>query len=330
MRTPRRQFGSQFMRILALSFALAVLLANRACGQAADWDSSWDPGTGPNDVVFSLLEQPDGRVLIGGTFTAVNGTPRSHVASLNSDGSVDPSFDPGQGPDSLVLALARQPDEKVVIGGFFTGVSGNARHGIARLNPDGSLDMSFDPGSGVEDNFPTALAVQPDGRIIIGGAFGSVSGVARHGIARLNSDGTLDTSFDPGTGADFPIEAVALDTSNRILAGGDFSQFNGVTRNGVVRLNPDGSLDNSFVATIGPYPAIQALALQADGKLLVGGYGVAFGGVVRRLARLNTDGSVDLSFDPGSGFTGLPNTYSTSVRALAVQADGRILVGGDF
>jgi uncharacterized delta-60 repeat protein len=309
---------------------LHLFLAHRACGQAADWDNSWDPGTGPNDVVFSLLEQPDGRVLIAGTFTAVNGAPRSHVARLNADGSVDSSFDPGQGPDSLVLALARQPDGKVVIGGFFTKVGGIARNRIARLNADGSLDAQFDPGSGVGDNSVDGLAVQPDGRIIIVGAFATVNGLARNGIARLNPDGTLDGSFNPGTGADFVINAVALDATNRILAGGYFSQFNGVARNGVVRVNPDGSLDNSFVPGIAAYPAVETLVLQPDGKLLVGGGYVASGGVTRRLARLNTDGSVDLSFNPGTGFTGPASAYYTAVRSLAVQADGKILVGGNF
>src|SRR5215471_5975727 len=131
MRPQFRTIAGKISPAGALTLALQLLLAHRASGQAADWDNSWDPGTGPNDVVFSLVEQPDGRVLIGGTFTAVNGTSRSHVARLNSDGSVDPSFDPGQGPDSLVLALARQPDGKVVLGGFFTSVGGVGRNRIA-------------------------------------------------------------------------------------------------------------------------------------------------------------------------------------------------------
>jgi uncharacterized delta-60 repeat protein len=269
-------------------------------------------------------------MLIAGSFSMVNGSARNYVARLNADGSLDPNFDPGVGPNSGVYSLARQSDGKILLGGWFTSISGVPRNRVARLNADGSLDPSFNPGAGVGDSFVAAVAVQPDGRIIIAGAFASVNGESRNGIARLNADGTLDTDFNPGTGADFGINAVALDASNRILVGGYFGQFNGILRNGVARLNPNGSLDSSFVPGIAAYPAIEALALQPDGKLLVAGYSVAFGGVIRRLARLNTNGSVDSSFNPGSGFTGPPGSYSTTVRALAVQADGKILAGGNF
>src|SRR5262249_40113691 len=91
------------------------------------------------------------------------------------------------GADSTVYALAVQPDGKLLLGGFFTQVNGTPRARIARLNADGSLDTSFDPGSGA-NNFVQALAVQPDGKVLLGGGFSQVNGTPRNTIARLNGD----------------------------------------------------------------------------------------------------------------------------------------------
>jgi len=128
---------------------------------------------------------------------------------------------------------------------LFTTYNGAARNRIARLNANGSLDATFNPGAGA-DNTVYKVAVQPDGKILLAGAFANARSAARSRIARLNADGTLDTTFNPGTGANNTIWSVAIQSDGRIIVSGAFSTFNGAPRVRLARLNADGSLDNSF------------------------------------------------------------------------------------
>jgi uncharacterized delta-60 repeat protein len=190
----------------------------------------------------------------------------------------------------------------------------------------GDVDLSFDPGSGV--NGPVqAVAVQPDGKVIIAGQFTTVKGLARSKVARLNADGSGDSSFNAGTGTggweDYA-HAVALQSDGKILIAGTFSTVNGTNRNNLARMNADGSLDGSFNPGSGVNGPISAVALQPDGKVLIGGDFTTVNGTNRnRIARLDADGGLDVSFDPGTGADGV-------VRALALQPDGNVLLSGDF
>ena len=294
------------------------------CG-ALDMGFMNAPLTGANDSVLALAAQPDGKVLIGGWFTMVNGTSRNSIARLNADGSLDTTFlnAPLTGADMAVRALALQPDGKVVIGGSFTTVNGTPRNRIARLNADGSLDTSFNPGSGPNSTV-LAVALQADGKVLIGGWFTTVDGTARSRIARLNADGSLDTGFSPGSGANDAVMAIAAQPDGKVLIGGWFTTVNGTSRSRIARLNADGSLDTSFDPGSGASFTVSALAAGADGKVVIGGSFTTVNGVSRNyVARLNTDGSLDTGFDPGSG-------PDDSVSALAVQADGKVLIGGWF
>jgi uncharacterized delta-60 repeat protein len=294
-------------------------------------DTSLDPGTGAAggfaSEVRSVALQPDGRVLIGGLFTSVNGAGSICIARLNSDGTVDPTFHPSSGPNDWVDSLVTQPDGKVLIGGGFISVNGTASSGIARLSADGTLDSSFNPGMGAGGNgsaAPTVYSatVQPDGKVLIGGEFVSFDGTARNRIARLNADGSLDTSFDPGTGADSTVSAVALQADGKVLIGGTFGSVDGTSRTNIARLNTNGTLDTGFVANANGW--IHCLTVQPDGKLFVGGDFTAVNGTSRGgIARLKADGSLDTSFDPGAG-------ADSTVSAVALQADGRLLIGGWF
>ena len=155
---------------------------------------------------------------------------------LNADGSLDTSFNPGSGANSVVTSIALQPDNKIIIGGEFTSYNGTARNYIARLNADGSLDTSFNPGSGANSTV-YSVALQPDNKIIIGGEFTSYNGTARNRLARLNADGSLDTSFNPGSGASNTVYSIALQPDNKIIIGGYFTSYNGTDRNRLARLN---------------------------------------------------------------------------------------------
>jgi uncharacterized delta-60 repeat protein len=240
-------------------------------------------------------------------------------------------FDPGA--DRNVKALAVQSDGKILVGGTFSTLGGggsgtNTRKRIGRLNRDGVIDLTFNPGA---NDIVDALAVQPDGKIVAGGFFTTFGGggtgtTVRNHIARANADGTLDTPFDPGANGE--VLTLAMQTDGKIVVGGNFTTLGGggtIPRNFIARLNADGTLDTSFDP--GANAQVIALSIQADGKILMGGSFTTLGGggtgtVVRnRIARLNPDGSLDTTFDPGA---------NNNVQALAVQADGKILAGGDF
>ena len=299
--------------------AVSITVATVNDGDPGDLDLGFNPDA--NDAVASTAMQPDGKILIGGSFTIVGGTARNRIARLNADGTLDTSFDPNA--DGGISSMAVQPDGKILIGGSFTTLGGTARNRVARLNADGTLDTSFDPNA---DRDISSMAVQPDGKIVIGGYFTTVGGTARNQIARLNADGTLDTSFDPN--ADGGILSTAIQTDGKIVIGGSFTTVDGTARNRIARLNADGTLDPSFNPdVVGGYrSSVYSTTFQADGKILIGGDFTTVGGTARNLiARLNADGTLDTGFNPGvvGGFR--PIVYSATE-----QADGQILVAGSF
>ncbi len=265
-------------------------------------------------IVNAIAIQPDGKILIGGSFTQVNGQPRNRIARLNPDGTLDTAFNPNA--DGQVLALIIQPDGKILVGGGFGTIGGQTRGTFVRLNTDGTLDLSFNPNV---SGFVFTTILQTDGKILIGGNFSSVGGQTRNRIARLNSDGSLDTGFNPDAN-DF-VNALAIQPDGKILVGGDFTFIGGQIRSRIARLNPDGTLDATFDPNSSA--SIQELAIQPDGKILIGGVISTVGGQSRNgAARLNLDGSVDTSFvNPNVG---------GDVFALALQNDGKVLIGGFF
>src|SRR5690606_5337296 len=197
-----------------------------------------------NDYVQSVILQPDGKILVGGNFTTFNGTAQNRIARLNSDGTLDTSFNIGTGFNEWVRRITLQPDGKILVGGGFTAFNGTAQNSLVRLNSDGTLDTSFNLGGGF-DNVVTPITLQPDGKILVGGSFTTFNGTAQNRIARLNSDGTLDTSFNIGTGFNSFVPSIALQPDGKILVGGNFTVFNGTTQNRITRLNSDGTLDTS-------------------------------------------------------------------------------------
>jgi uncharacterized delta-60 repeat protein/uncharacterized repeat protein (TIGR01451 family) len=294
----------------------------------------FDPGAISARAVLALglytnASQPslNGKWMVGGDFTAIVGVnDQNRVARLNLDGTLDRGFNMGRGADNTVRALALQPDGKVIIGGLFTSYDFSGRAYLARINPNGLLDNTFNSANGgLNINNPVhALTLQPDGKVIIGGSFTEVYGTSRNSIARMHPNGTVDVTFNPGTGASGPINAVALQSDGKVLIGGDFILVNGVSRFRVARLNADGSVDTTFNPGAGTDGAVNAIAIADDGRILIGGNFSSVDGVAAsRIARLNSDGSLDASFNAGTG----ANDY---ISSIAVQPDGNIVVGGNF
>jgi len=289
-------------------------------------DATFNPGTGNDNSTITVAVQPDGRILVGGTFTIFNGAPRQSIVRLNTDGSLDISFNPTElsvGTIANTSDIIVLPGGKILIGGRY--MPGNSFQRLLRLNSNGTIDATFTPGE-TGNGSVTDLIRQPDGKILVSGTFATYNGQPRVAIARVSADGILDAAFNPGTGANGFIQKMALQTDGKVLIVGAFTTFNSTSRNRVARLNTDGSVDASFNIGTGADNLVQAVTLQADGKIIIGGSFLNYNGVPRvHLARLNTNGSLDTSVV--SGFT---NDQRFFVYELLTQADGKILVGGLF
>jgi len=275
-------------------------------------------------------------VLLAGLLAVPAGAAPASVRPW--EGTLDLSFNPGTGTydagsetTGTVNAIVVQPDGKILIAGNFIKYRGVTRKGIARVNSDGTLDTTFVPQTADWNGHTVnAMVLQSDGKIIIGGSFPTYSTASRNGIARIYANGTLDTTFNPGTGFDGNVLSLALLPGNKVLAGGDFTTFNGSTRNYVAVLSSTGVLDTTFdpsAHSANPNDRVHSVAYQpSDGKVLIGGYFTRVGTTTRyHLARLNTNGALDGTFDPGT----LGGYYSI-VYAIYVQPDGKIVVGGNF
>jgi uncharacterized delta-60 repeat protein len=304
---------------------IGLCLTQLTQAQPGSLDVTFNTGTGANATVFGVTLQTNGQVIACGRFTTFNSLIRHYIARLNSDGSVDPSFDPGTGPNSAVSGLAIQPDGKVLIWGQFTFVNSLPYLGLARLRGDGSVDTGF------TNLFVAiyALALQSNGRILISGNLSQTNC-----IARVTTNGTLDATFKPAgvfsSYGDYA-DSFGLQSNGQIIIGGGFTKINGVSLNSLARLNADGSLDTSFNAQVGLTGAssVLCLAVTPDDKIIIGGNFNSVNGYSRNgIARLNADGSVDTTFNPGLGASG--GNGFTAVQALAVQASGRVLIGGSF
>lgn len=213
-------------------------------------DASFNSGTGTNSSITTVALQSDGKIIIGGSFTTYNGTVVNKIARLNSDGTLDASFT-GTGANSTVLSTSIQPDGKIIIVGIFNSYNGTAAYGIARLNINGTIDASFTTGTGAINSVISAIAIQSDGKIIIGGDFMAYNGTAINRIARLNTNGTIDAGFNPGTGANSSIQTISNQSDGKIIIGGYFYMYDGTSREMVARVNGNGvSSSTNYFRTI--------------------------------------------------------------------------------
>lgn len=280
-------------------------------------------------AVYTIVVQVDTKILVGGQFSSIGGLTRNKIARLYSGGTADSFFDPNA--NGNVFAIAVQGDGKILVGGDFTNIGGQVRNFLARLEADTGLADSFVQNT---NSFVETIAVQADGEILAGGHFTFVSGggIARNHIARLNTDGALDQDFDPD--ADGDVFSIVVQPDGNILVGGDFTDIGGARLNGLGRLNAAGVppiYDIYFdpdVEKDSGGGTVLSIAVQSDGKILAGGDftfvgGGFFNGVPRnRIVRLEADGKVDQTLNAGLG--------GDFVTAIAVQPDGKILIGGTF
>lgn len=264
--------------------------------------------------------QADDKILIGGAMSSdqMDGL-KNGIGRLNSDGSIDNSYSLNTGLNDEVIAIALQADNKTLLGGNFTRFNGLVQHRLLRLNEEATIDNTFLIGSGFNDRV-TSISVQTDTKIIVGGNFTTYNDQSYNYLVRLSSNGAIDSGFTIGTGFNNSVETILLQPDGKIIVGGNFTQFNGSPQNYLIRLNTDGTKDTNFVAPDAFNNKVSSLALLPDGKILVGGNFTSFNGQNQnRLLLLNSDGTKNVAFNIGNGF-------GFDVKDIAVQADGKIII----
>ncbi|MES2475331.1 MAG: immunoglobulin domain-containing protein [Verrucomicrobiota bacterium] len=273
------------------------------------------PNVGFANTVNAILPLPDGRTLVGGAFISViaNATsyPVDELALLDAAGNLVTSFD--LNPGGAINALALMPDGGVLVAGSFTQIGGQARSYVARLTPSLALDTSWSVGTG-PNNVINSVEISGSG-YYLGGFFTSFNGdTTKAYVCRIHADGSLDADFTPpALGSIYRIRR----DGDGVMVGGNFSLNNtpaGITQTGIARLLGNGAHDTAFRSTMVSGTTVYDHVALPNGKWLAGGSS-------GRLTRFNADGTTDSSW---------LTTATVEVRALALQRDGRILVGGNF
>lgn len=314
---------------------------------AASGTVSWGAGDA-SDKTITIHLRPDSVGETGEDFTVTLSNPSSGVLQQGRTTATVRVLDPGERYDSFapdffnnrVSAIDFQSDGRAIIAGridhstdSFVG-AGN----IARLGNDGSVDVNFNAGGAGFNDDVSAMVVLPDDRIVVAGEFGTYNGVSVPGLVLLSADGVLDGSFNTavGTGPDADIFCLAVDVDGKILAGGEFANFNGTSAAGLIRLNTDGTSDTPLTLPFngGFSSRVRAIEVLSDGDMMVTGtfyVGWTGSGFRSGLLRLNSDGSRDVAFDPDGGLHASSGTSSlASGYSLALLPDGDVLVGGQF
>jgi uncharacterized delta-60 repeat protein len=319
-------------------------------------DGSFTKANDISEVLNRWVLDSAGRVVF---FGKSNSTGQQYYR-LNPEGDLDTGFNALIGDFGKIYSIARQADGKFILGGIFNAVNGSSRNYIARVNSNGTTDLTFNPGSGF-DAPPSSMTVQPDGKILAIGTFTTFNGSPVGKLVRLNSDGSLDGGFAPAFNND--IYAIALQPDGKIVAAGNFSVVYATARTGLARVNSDGSLDAGFNPIVGGGVNLTSVIVQADGKIVFSGSFSGVNGFNRSgMARLNADGSTDAAFNSngaggtvlqqadgkyiiyGSGVSrrnndGSPDTtfapvsFSGSdvkINSVIIQAEGTLIVGGNF
>jgi uncharacterized delta-60 repeat protein len=310
--------------LLTFAAFLSVPLTRAAC--CGDLDTGFNPGYGANDAVYVSVRQSDGKVIMGGTFTTFYGSTRYYLARVTTGGANDSSYNAAVNGAVYGIALDTSDgtERLVAVGSFSQANSSYNVTGSARFLTNGNYDTSFSsPGI---DVYPTTVAVQSDGKILIGGGHSYVGGYYRPYCARLNGNGSVDTAFDPGVNGS--VQAIKVLASGQILIGGSFTSVGGSSRGRLALLNSDGTLNTSLPANNrslanGAIYAIDVTSSGASSDIIIGGdFSQVNGTSSPYLAKLDYNG----------GLTAPSTAPNALVRTISVvpNANGDFVIGGDF
>ncbi len=274
-----------------------------------------------NGRVNAVVRQPGGGIVFGGDFTKVNGEPRSNIARLHFDGTLDQHWTPSA--NGIVNALAVGASDAVFVGGVFTSIGGQTRNNIAKLSGSGTgaADPDWNPSANSSVN---ALAVDASGAVYVGGGFWNIGGQPRSRIAKLSGSGTGAVDADWNPSADSSVRALVVDASGMVYVGGHFWSIGGQSRNYIAKLSGSGTGIADPVWNPSANNTVFALALDAGGMVYAGGYFGSIGGQSRNyIARLSGSaaGAADPVWDPSA---------NDIVESLALDSSGAVYVGGGF
>ena len=308
--------------LLLLSF---LFLKINACFSQTIIDSKFNPIIEtPDALITAVALQPNGKMLVGGKFQLVNKVKLQNLARLNNDGTLDPSFIIGNGPDGDVDVLALQADGKILVAGKFNKFNNTTLKNLVRLNSNGAIDESFHLTTDLNYFSFLKLIIQPDQKIIILGSFYDRQNFKYTSLIRLNTDGSLDRSyhFDHTT-----IAAIALQPDGKLLVGGSFPNTNTAF---LTRINFDGTPDNTFIPNTGAIKEyITNITMQGNKIVLVGRSTnidqTILGSDVTNIVRLNSNGTLDNNFINGN-----IGSKAGLVNVIKILPNNKILLGGSF
>jgi uncharacterized delta-60 repeat protein len=322
-----------------------------------NYSAELDPTFAANvqGTVHALGVDGSGKILVGGEFAQVNGVSRNNLALLDARGAIDGSF--GVQTDGAVLTVALDAGGMAYVGGAFNAPG---RH-LVRLLPSGEV-APLGVGSSTSSRVD-CLAIGGGGAVAFGGPFRNLNGAASVYAGRLNADGAIDATFGssllPTMSIEAGVDAIAVQADGKVIVGGNFNTASGFAT--LVRLNQDGSIDATFSGDHGAILYTRAIVVLGNGQVLVAGVADSSGKGFVRL--LNPDGSVDSSFEApefddsvealalegegllvgGSFSGGLVRLDATGeidpawniaadgvVKAIAMQGDDAVIVGGSF
>lgn len=313
--------------------------------ESGDVDTTFDPGPGnPGDfIIYDVLSDEEGNLLIGGFFNSFSGSA-SRIAKLNADGSQDSTFDAGSGILGIgIYTMERQSDGKVVLAGNIVSYNGVARDCILRIFPDGTLDTTFNAGEIGGYKRVDDIEFDEQGRVLVSGAFSSVNGIERSGIVRLLPNGEVDESFNPGAGFTWNsgiggLVNIELQQNGKIVAAGDFATYDGAARRNIVRINSDGSLDTTFDPGEGFDGKVGEVRLFPDGRILLGGAFTTYNGITSHnlillqgdevLSVLGPSRALRVYPNPASGAVYIERPYGIPDKFIVIDICGRQVYSG--
>ena len=290
---------------------------------AGNIDNTLIINQGFDTTTSNTVTQPDGKIIIVGAFQFYRTLSYNRIVRINTDGTIDTTFVVGTGFNSEAIKILLQPDGKIIVAGGFTTYQGVSANRIIRLNSDGSRDTSFDIGIGFS-SFILSIALQSDGKILVGGFFTEFQGVSANRIIRLNSDGSRDTTFDIGVGFNSTVRVINILPNGVIIIGGQFSEYKGLNYNRLIFLNPDGSIVTAFQIGTGFNSSVRTIKVLANGRIIIGGDFTSYQGItVNRIVQIFTQGTRDTSLIVGTGF-------NDSVFSIDVDDNNRVICVGNF
>jgi uncharacterized delta-60 repeat protein len=301
--------------ILLASLCLSILIAP-VLSQTID--KSYHPIFEAPTSLFNGILVGEDAMVIQGDIKLLSGAPSGSIIKITKDGIADPSFNSLNGISGMSYDMDVQSDGKIILSGIFVDKDNHLKL-LIRINPDGTLDDSFKGRPNEQSDgttgfgYLTCVKVLSDDKIVVSGSFSSFDQLERTRLVRLNSDGSLDTSFS--SALDFEPFRMWVQADNKILVFGNGK---------LIRLNNDGSIDNSFV-TVDFNSTITSVDFQSDNRIIAAGLFTQVNGTsVNKIVRMSTEGSVDTTF------VGVPTFSIMDVQKIKVSPDDHIIAIGNL